>query len=360
MIFFKSFWLILVEFVWLIIVCFWAKLGVNKAEPNDRLKASDRVVNRFFLIIKTNSTKISQNDLKKIIEENRKYTTEGNVADYIPELGKANPNNIAISVIDENGKIVSAGDVTQKFTIQSISKIISLMVAVMENGENYVYERIGYYGTNQPFNHFANLDNNGKPLNPMMNAGAIVTTALIKGDGEVPYQKILDMIRYITKNPLITINETVYLSEKETGHRNRGMFHVLKNTGLIEGTEDKLDNYFKQCSIEVNAEDLAKIGYFFANNCVRFDGDAKYKNKDLAQLIESQMLTAGMYDFSGEYSRQIGLPSKSGVGGGITVSVPNRKIGIGVYSPALDKQGNSIAGYHMILDLAKQYDLSIF
>lgn len=306
------------------------------------------------------SLKINSNDLKKILDENRKYTKEGHVADYIPELGKANPNDIAISVIDEKGNIISAGDSHKKFTIQSISKIISLMIAVMDNGEEYVYQRIGYYGTNQPFNHFGNLDNNGKPLNPMMNAGAIVTTASIKGEGEIPYLKILDMIRYITKNPSITINETVYLSEKETGHRNRGMFHILKNMGLIEGTEDKLDNYFKQCSIEVNAEDLAKIGYFFANNCVRFDGDTTYKNKDLARLIESQMLTAGMYDFSGEYSRQIGLPSKSGVGGGITVSVPNRKIGIGVYSPALDKQGNSIAGYHMILDLAKQYDLSIF
>ncbi len=303
---------------------------------------------------------ITQNALNEIINANKAYIKDGKVADYIPELGKANPNQLAISVITENGKIINAGDVQQKFTIQSISKIIALMIAVMENGEENVYQRIGYYGTNQPFNHFANLDNNGKPLNPMMNAGAIVTTASIKGEGEIPYLKILDMIRYITKNPSITINETVYLSEKETGHRNRGMFHVLKNTGLIEGTEDKLDNYFKQCSIEVNAEDLAKIGYFFANNCTRFDGDTKYKNKDLARLIESQMLTAGMYDFSGEYSRQVGLPSKSGVGGGITVSVPNKKMGIGVFSPALDEHGNSIAGYHAILDLAKQYDLSIF
>lgn len=303
---------------------------------------------------------ITKNALTKILENNKKYSSQGKVADYIPELGKANPNEIAISIVEANGNIISAGDINQKFTIQSISKIVALMVAVMDNGEEYVFDRIGYYGTNQPFNHFSNLDKGGKPLNPMMNAGAIATTASIKGEGDVPYKKILEMIRYITKNPSITINEKVYLSEKETGHRNRGMFHILKNSGLVDGTEEKLDNYFRQCSIEVNAEDLAKIGFFFANNCVRFDGDSRYKNKDLAQLIESQMLTAGMYDFSGEYSRRIGLPSKSGVGGGITVSVPNKKIGIGVYSPPLDEQGNSIAGYHMILDLAKQYNLTIF
>lgn len=309
--------------------------------------------------VQTVNQKISKKDLNQIIQNNTHFTSKGKVADYIPELGKANPNDIAIAVVNKDGKVISAGDVHQKFTIQSISKIIALMIAVQENGEKVVFEKIGYYGTNQPFNHFANLDRNGKALNPMMNAGAITTTAMIKGEKNVPYQKILEMIRFITKNSEIKMNETVYLSEKETGHRNRGMFHILKNSGLVDGTEDQLDNYFMQCSIEVNVEDLAKIGYFFANQGVRFDGDTTYKNKDLTQLIQSQMLIAGMYDFSGEYARRVALPSKSGVGGGITVSVPNQ-IGIGVYSPALDEQGNSIAGYQMILSLAQQFNLSIF
>jgi glutaminase len=233
------------------------------------------------------------------------------------------------------------------------------MVAVNEKGEADIFDKMGYFGSDKPFNHFSNLETTGKPLNPMMNAGAILTTSLISGDGEKPFLKILDMVRYITKNQSIDYNKSVYESEKSTGHRNRGMFYIMKNSGLISGNEDQLDNYFKQCSIELTAEDLAKIGYFFANQCVRFDGDTTYKNTDMAQLIESQMLTAGMYEFSGEYSRMVGLPSKSGVGGGITVSVPG-KIGIGVFSPALDQHGNSLAGYHMILDLAKQYGLSIF
>ena len=303
--------------------------------------------------------KITAAMMQQIVEANKSYYKEGKVADYIPELSKANPKAVAFSVVKENGNIINVGDISQKFTIQSISKIISLMIAVQERGEVELYQRIGYYGTEKAFNHYANLETTGKPLNPMMNAGAILTTAFIEGNGDEAYHKILKMIRYITKNESIAMNEKVYQSEKKTGHRNRAIFHLLKNNGLIEGSEEKLDNYFKQCSIEVTTEDLAKIGYFFTNKCTRFDGDTKYKNKDLARLIQSQMLIAGMYDFSGEYARTVGLPSKSGVGGGITVSVP-RKIGLGVFSPALDEHGNSVVGYHIISDFVNKLNLSLF
>ncbi|MVX36723.1 glutaminase A [Myroides sp. LoEW2-1] len=302
---------------------------------------------------------ITEKMLSDILEKNRTYCTKGIVADYIPELGKMDARAIAFSVVKPNGEVISVGDTQKKFTIQSISKIISLMVAVEEMGEKEIFDRMGYYGTDKPFNHYANLETQGKPLNPMMNAGAILTTALIDGEGDIPLQKILDVVRYITKDDTVTFSETVYMSEKETGHRNRGIFYLLKNNGLVEGEEDKLDNYFKQCSIEVTSEHLAKIGYFFANQCVRFDGDTKYKSSEMSKLIQSQMLIAGMYESSGEYARTVGLPSKSGVGGGIVVSVPGR-IGIGTFSPSLDPQGNSVAGYHMILDLVNQLDLSLF
>ncbi|MDX8570504.1 glutaminase A [Elizabethkingia sp. HX QKY] len=308
---------------------------------------------------KTGGSAITEQVLKDILEKNRSYYQQGKVADYIPELGKADAKSIALSVIGENGKVINVGDTDKKFTIQSISKIISLMIAVREKGEQNIFDKMGYFGTDKPFNHFSNLETSGKPLNPMMNAGAILTTSLIDGEGEVPFKKILEMIQYITKNSNINYSKEVYNSERETGHRNRGMFYIMKNSGLITGNEDKLNNYFKQCSIEVTAEDLAKIGYFFAHQCTRYDGDTTYKNADIAQLVESQMLIAGMYEFSGEYARTVGLPSKSGVGGGITVSVPG-KMGIGVYSPALDQHGNSLAGYHIILDLVKKYNLSLF
>jgi len=290
---------------------------------------------------KTGGSAITEQVLKDILEKNRSYYQQGKVADYIPELGKADAKSIALSVIGENGKVINVGDTDKKFTIQSISKIISLMIAVREKGEQNIFDKMGYFGTDKPFNHFSNLETSGKPLNPMMNAGAILTTSLIDGEGEVPFKKILEMVQYITKNSNINYSKEVYNSERETGHRNRGMFYIMKNSGLITGNEDKLNNYFKQCSIEVTAEDLAKIGYFFAHQCTRYDGDTTYKNADIAQLVESQMLIAGMYEFSGEYARTVGLPSKSGVGGGITVSVPG-KMGIGVYSPALDQHGNTI------------------
>ncbi|KAA5533087.1 glutaminase A [Paenimyroides baculatum] len=303
--------------------------------------------------------KITEKVLQEVLDQNKHFASQGKVADYIPELGKMNADAIAFSVVDTNGKVISVGDTDKKFTMQSISKIIALMVAVQENGEEAVFKNMGYFGSDKPFNHFGSLEITGKPLNPMMNAGAILTVSMIEGDGETAFQKVLKMVRFITKNNNINYNETVYLSEKETGHRNRGMFYIMKNSGLINGTEDQLDNYFKQCSIEVTAEDLAKIGYFFANECVRFDGDAIYKNTDLSKLIQSQMMVAGMYEFSGEYARRIGLPSKSGVGGGITVSVPG-KMGIGVFSAPLDSHGNSVAGYQMILNFSKRFGLNIF
>jgi len=304
--------------------------------------------------------KIDQATLNSILEKNSQHFKLGKVADYIPELGKANAQSIALSVVNNDGTLVSAGDIHQKFTIQSISKIIALMIAVQENGEKAVFEKMGYFGTDKPFNHFGNLETMGKPLNPMMNAGAILTTALIKGNGEEPFAKILKMIRFITNNEQIDYSHAVYHSERETGHRNRGMFYIMRNSGLIDGEgEEKLNNYFRQCSIEITVEDLAKIGYFFANHCVRYDGNKQFQDANLSQLIQSQMLIAGMYEFSGEYARTVGLPSKSGVGGGITVSVP-RNMGIGAFSPALDQHGNSLAGYHMILDLVEAKHLSLF
>lgn len=300
-----------------------------------------------------------KSDLIQVLQQNKDWYTKGKVADYIPELSKVDASKMAVTVIDKNGKIISVGDVHQKFTIQSISKIISLMIAVQENGEANVFKNMGYYGTHVAFNYFENLAKQA-PLNPLMNAGAILTTSMISGTSDEKFNKILNLIRYITKNDEIKLNAKVFLSEKSTGNRNRAMFYLLKNNSLINNVDEKvLDVYFKQCSVEVNTEDLAKIGYFFANDCVRFDGDAIYKNKNLAQLIKSQMLIAGMYDYSGKYAREIGIPSKSGVGGGIVASVPYR-FGVGVFSPALDKHGNSLAGFHVLLHLSQQFGWSIF
>lgn len=298
--------------------------------------------------------------LTRVCEDSKAYIAKGQVADYIPELSKADKDKVGIAVINSMGELYTEGDTKTKFTIQSISKVISLMIAVSERGESDVFKKVGYFGTDAPFNSFSELDLNSKPLNPMMNAGAILTTSLIKGEGNEPYQKILNMIRYITKNDSIDCNQSVYLSEKETGTRNRGMYYLLRSSGLIESEDEvSLNNYFRQCSIEVDVEDLAKIAYFFAHNCTRFDGDNVYYNPQMSKLINSVMLMSGMYDYSGEYSRKIGMPSKSGVGGGIIATVPG-KYGIATFNPALDSHGNSAAGVYIMEELSRELNLSIF
>lgn len=292
--------------------------------------------------------------LNKIIDDNRYLTKEGKVANYIPALSKANPNHIGICYIDIDGKIYKAGNYDIKFTIQSISKVVSLILAIMDNGIDKVFSKVGYQSTDEPFNTVYKLDfpNTIKPPNPMINSGAIVTTSLVKGEGEEKFNRLLDFFRELTENPRISYNEEVYLSEKSTGDKNKAMAYLMKSRGFLEGdVEEVLDTYFKQCSIEVDVVDIANIGLFIAKGC-------KF-NKEIASIINAIMTTCGMYDYSGEYATKVGIPSKSGVGGGIMGSIPN-KAGIGVYSPALDQYGNSIAGYGIMKDLSNKLCLSIF
>lgn len=300
--------------------------------------------------------------LNKILNDNKYLTNEGNVSDYIPALSKANPNHIGICLVDIEGNIKKAGDCDIKFTIQSISKVISLMLAIVDNGQEYVFDRVGYEGTDEPFNTLYKLDfpHVSKPANPMINAGAIITTSLVKGYGDEKFQRILELTRIVAKNPNITYKEEVYLSEKSTGDRNRALGNIMKSKGMIEGdVEEILDSYFKQCSIEVNAIDLANIGLFLANRCKGLDDYGKITAEKLSSILLGIMVSSGMYNHSGEYLVEVGIPSKSGVGGGIMASVPN-KYGIGTFAPALDKIGNSSAGQGMIKSLANDLKLKLF
>lgn len=299
--------------------------------------------------------------LEKIIERNRYLIKEGKVADYIPALSKRDPNNIGVCLIDKNENIYMAGDYNIKFTIQSISKVMSLLLALIDNGEEDVFKQIDYEPTEEPFNTLFKLDlpNTVKPANPMINSGAIITTSMIKGVGNEKFIRLLEFIRLVTGNPGISYNEEVYLSEKETGHKNKAMAYLMKSRGFLEGDVDEiLDIYFKQCSIEVDSVDIAKIGLFIAKRCP-LKQDSKIHNERAASIVTAIMATCGMYNFSGEYAATVGIPSKSGVGGGILGAIPNN-MGIGVYSPGLDQYGNSIVGYGIMKDLSKEFNLSIF
>lgn len=303
-----------------------------------------------------------KNILDRIIENNRYMIKEGKVADYIPALSNKNPDEIGVCIMDVDGNIYRSGDYNTKFTIQSISKVLSLLLALMDNGEEYVFKRIDYEPTEEPFNTLFKLDlpNTIKPTNPMINSGAIITTSLIKGKGQEKFNRLLEFIREVTENPDIAYNEEVFISEKQTGDKNKAMGYLMRSRGFLEGDVDEiLDVYFKQCSIEVDTYDLAKIGLFIGNRCPLLKLNGKISNEKAASIVTAIMTTCGMYNFSGEYASNVGIPSKSGVAGGILGTIP-RKMGIGVYSPSLDQYGNSIAGYGIMRDLSKELSLSIF
>lgn len=301
--------------------------------------------------------------LEAIIENNREITQKGNVAKYIPELSKANPNVLGVYISNIDGTEYFAGDYDYKFTIQSISKVIALMLALNDSGKSKVFSKVGVNPTADAFNSIIPLEykNPDKPLNPMINAGAIATVSLINGkDAKEAFDRILDFTRKITNNEEININEKVYLSEKETGNKNRALAYFMKDLKIIEpSVEDVLDVYFKQCAMEITCKDIARIGAMLANDGVLPWSGERIITKDIARTVKTIMVTCGLYDGSGEFAVSIGIPGKSGVGGGIMGAVPGR-MGIGVVGPSLDQKGNSIAGIKVLEELSKDLDLSIF
>lgn len=300
--------------------------------------------------------------LDKLIKKNLPETKLGTVASYIPELDKAKKDALGICILDNEGNEYCSGDWNTKFTIQSISKIVTLMLAILDNGEEYVFSKVGMEPTGDPFNSIKKLETSSrkKPYNPLINAGAIAIASMIKGkDVRERFQRLLDFFRKISEDETLDVNYKIYCGESETGNRNRAMGYFLKGDGIIEGNvEDALDIYFKQCSIEVTAKTLARIALFLANAGKLSTGEAVITPR-IATIVKTLMVTCGMYDSSGEFAVRVGIPSKSGVGGGILSVVPG-KMGIGVYGPSLDRKGNSIAGVSLLEDLSSELKLTIF
>ena len=270
--------------------------------------------------------------LNRLVKKNIPETKLGTVASYIPALDKARKDALGIYIIDNEGNEYFSGDYEIKFTIQSISKIVALMLAILDNGEEYVFSKVGMEPTGDPFNSITKLETSRekKPYNPLINAGAIAVSSMIKGkDARDRFERLLDFFKKISEDETLDVNYKIYCGESETGNRNRAMGYFLKGEGIIEGNvEDALDIYFKQCSIEVTAKTLAKIGLFLANNGKLSTGEIVITPK-IATIVKTLMVTCGMYDSSGEFAVRAGVPSKSGVGGGI-LSVVAGKMGIGV------------------------------
>lgn len=305
----------------------------------------------------------SSDELKRIVEEAKRCTKDGKVADYIPELGKANPHALSIAINYPDGRCISAGDIDKKFTLQSVSKVISLALVLIENGFHYVFERVGMEPTGDPFNSIAKLETMApaKPLNPMINAGALVVTHMIKGASvEERFNRLLGFIRELAGDHAIGYSETVARSEFESADLNRALCYFLKQHNIItEDVETLLDLYTKQCAVEMNCLDLARIGMIFAMDGVDPINGKRIMPDDVARICKTFMVTCGMYNASGEFAIKIGIPAKSGVSGGIMGSVPG-KFGIGIFGPALDEKGNSVAGLKLLELLSRKYRLSMF
>ncbi|WP_413173589.1 glutaminase A [Anabaena azotica] len=284
----------------------------------------------------------------------------GTVANYIPELAKVNPNLFSICIVTVDGQIYEVGDYEQLFTIQSISKVFVYGQALEDHGRDYVLTRVGVEPTGDAFNAIILDEQSKRPYNPMVNAGAIAITSLIKGSGPTErLNRLLDMYRrYIGRDVFVDIS--VFTSERSTGHRNRATAHLMLNFGMIDqNIEESLDLYFQQCSVMVNCRDLAVMAATLANKGINPITKEKAVDNCYIKDILSVMYTCGMYNFAGEWAYKVGIPAKSGVCGGIIAVVPGQ-MGIGVFSPPLDARGNSVRGVKVCEELSQRLGLHLF
>lgn len=281
----------------------------------------------------------------------------GRVATYIPELARAEPGWFGISLATADGHVYEVGDTRRPFTIQSISKPFVYGLALEDRGKAAVLAKIGVEPTGDAFNEISLEPASGRPRNPMINAGAIAASSLVAGDSlEERWERILALFSMYAGRAL-ALDETVYRSERDTGHRNRAIGHMLRNAGVIDrDPEPDLDLYFRQCSIEVTCRDLAVMGATLATGGTNPVTRQRVLRPSNVDEVLSVMTTCGMYDSAGEWVYRVGLPAKSGVGGGIVAVLPGQ-LAIGVFSPPLDERGNSARGVAVCEALSHDFEL---
>jgi glutaminase len=294
------------------------------------------------------------------LHDRYRAATVGEVATYIPELGKVNPEHFGISLATTTGRLYQTGDCDRPFTIQSISKPFTFGIALEAYGPAKVAEHVGVEPSGDSFNAIELQNGTNRPFNPMINSGAITITALLHAKfGNETFDIILDRFSTAAGRAL-SIDHAVFESERRTGHRNRAIAHLLLNFGMVhDAAEAALDVYFRQCSILVTSHDLAVMGATLAN--MGSNPITRRTAFDLATVrsMLAIMFTCGMYDYSGEWAYRVGVPAKSGVAGGV-LAVVNRQLGIATYSPRLDARGNSYRGIEACVELAAQFGLHAF
>ena len=298
----------------------------------------------------------------RVADSVQPHLGEGRVAGYIPALARVDPSRFGIAVVTLDGRVAAAGDARMAFSIQSISKVFTLTLALGKIG-NDLWKRVGREPSGSAFNSIVQLEREGGiPRNPFINAGAIVVTDVLL-EGRPPsaaVDEILAFVRRLADDPAVAIDAEVARSEAETGHRNYSLAHFLAGFGQLRNpVESALSVYFHQCALSMTCVQLARAGLFLAAAGRDPLTGHKVVRPERARRINALMLTCGHYDASGDVAFRIGLPGKSGVGGGILAIVP-RKAAIAVWSPGLNANGNSHAGTIALERLAAETGWSVF
>jgi glutaminase len=304
-----------------------------------------------------------EHQLQPLIEElHGKYLPldGGEVATYIPELARADPEAFGICLVTADGEVFQTGDSDRSFSIQSMSKPFTFGMAIEEFGQERVLQRVGVEPSGDAFNAIELEPGTNRPYNPMINAGAIAVAAMLQArHGDAASDYLLGQFSAAAARPLV-IDQAIYDSERRTGHRNRAIAHLLLNFGVVhEDAEAALDLYFKQCSIMVTCRDMAMMAATLGNMGRQpLTGEQVFEIGSVKDML-SIMFTCGMYDYSGQWAYRVGVPAKSGVSGGV-MAVVNRQLGIATYSPRLDRRGNSCRGIEICVELAARLGLHAF
>jgi len=285
---------------------------------------------------------------------------EGKVAQYIPELSSVNPDKFGVHLLTTEGENFGVGDYQTKFSIQSISKVLSLSLAYKMIGDD-IWKRVGVEPSGNPFNSLVQLETDeGIPRNPLLNAGAMVICDILISNLEEPIKDFLNFIREISSNPEIEYSASVAASEKSIGYRNIALCNFIKSFENIDNDPNEvLDFYFHMCSIEMSCEELTKAFMFLTQRDFKTKENNRVLNLSKSKRINAIMQTCGFYDESGEFSFKVGLPGKSGVGGGILALHPE-KYCLAVWSPKLNEKGNSYRGMKFLELFTTMTESSIF
>lgn len=298
--------------------------------------------------------------IETVFQDINSINNNGDLADYIPELSKIDPEKFGVHISTLSNTSFGIGNYTEKFSIQSISKVLSLCFAYKMLGRD-IWKRLGVEPSGTSFNSLAQLEyDHGIPRNPFINAGAIVVSDILISHLDNPKDDLLAFIKSLSKNKDINYSPKIAASEKSVGHRNMALCYLMKSFGnILNDPEDVLNLYFDFCSLELSCEHLSELFLFLSNNGKTVHDNTQILTKSQSKRINAIMQTCGFYNESGEFAYKVGLPAKSGVGGGIIAVHPNQYT-IAVWSPKLNKKGNSYRGVRFLEKFTTRSEQSIF